>query len=91
MAHLISEVTRKARKSHYCMASVFVTEDPRDYEDFTKDEKRVVDRARENDFIIIIGDDYFTQFIRYGNSVYTFKAIPEMHEICIKYDLYPDD
>lgn len=89
MAQLISEIKPKARKQHDCMASEFIT----NYGDlrgltFTFPECRAIIKARENNWKIQKGEIYIRQACVMDGEIYTFKAIPEIHKICIKYDYY---
>ena len=94
MVELIAELRPKARKDHDCHACEFLN----GYYDFgLKDlvgiglsfsEWRQIIKAKNNKWKIKKGDIYLRQTVRY-DEISTFKAIPEIHEICIKHDLYP--
>lgn len=91
MARLIAQTEHVARKEHYCMASDFINEggNLRGYT-FTFSEWRAIIKARDNNWKIIPGQKYLKQFVSYEGSAYTFKAIPEIHAICLKYDYYQE-
>jgi hypothetical protein len=88
MPELISQTKPKARKSYNCEASQFLTIDGLPL-GLTFKELRAVVTARKNIWKILKGEIYLRQCCKDGD-VYTFRAIPEIHEICIKYDIYPE-
>lgn len=91
MATLISEQTPIAKKDYECMASLFLDGVGRpDFFDCISDYRAYI-KARNNGFKVRKGEKYIRQFCRdSGGDTYTFIAIPEIHEICLKYDLYLD-
>jgi hypothetical protein len=90
MVTVLSDSTPIARKEHNCDASLFITEGGRpDYFDCIDDYRAYI-RAKQNRFKIQIGEKYIRQSNVTDGDFYCFKAIAEMHRICIKYDLYPD-
>tara|TARA_R110000744_G_scaffold306152_7_gene414482 strand:+ start:688 stop:966 length:279 start_codon:yes stop_codon:yes gene_type:complete len=90
MSTLLKQTEPVARIPHDCMASDFIRESgnlrglP-----FTFSEWRAVLNARDNNWKIVKGQTYIRQNVAFEGTVYTFKAIPEIHAICIKYDFYP--
>ena len=92
---LLSQITPIARKEYDCMACEWLfnilTKDLRqlfnDYS-FTLSEKKAIIMARDNDYKIVKGQKYIRQCIKDGGNLSTFIAIPEMHEICWKHDIY---
>jgi hypothetical protein len=93
MTRLVHQSTPKARKNYWCDACgmietygslrQIITE-----HDFTLSERRALVRAWDNNRQIQKGDVYIRQFCVDGGDAYTFKSIPEIHAICIKYDIY---
>ena len=78
-----------ARKDYDCEASLFVREcNTVDFMTFA--ERRVIVKARKNGWRIKKGQRYVRQFNTYSGDTWTFRAIPEMHDICAKYDIYPE-
>jgi hypothetical protein len=77
-----------ARKDYECMASVLIR-DAGTYEYMTFKEKRECVKARQYSWHIRKGEQYIRQFNTDGSDAWTFTAIPAMHDICVKYDLYP--
>ena len=89
MTEVIFESTPVARKDHDCMASEwFLNSDVFDYLTFS--EKKIVVRQKRNGWKIRKGQQYIRQFNKGCGDVWVFKAIPEIHELCLKYDLYED-
>lgn len=89
MKTTIYDQTSVARKDYDCDACLFARDShPFDYMTFA--ERRVVVKARANGWKIKKGQKYVRQFNTDGSYTWTFRAIPEMHDICIKYEMYPD-
>lgn len=88
MIEVLSESTPKARKDHDCMACEFILNNGVDGMGFTRTELRVISKARKNGWKILKGDVYMRQNNKFDGELYTFKAIPEIAEICFKYDLF---
>lgn len=90
MSYMIRESTHTARKKHVCMASEWVyNSEVWKSEQLTLAELKAIVRARRNGWMIQPGQKYILQVMS-GDDFYIFKAIPEMHAICLKYDLYED-
>ncbi len=87
MCDLISEKILTARKDHDCMAYAWI-DNFCDLEDLTPDEKQLYLKAKENKGLIKKGEKYVRQCLNDGGRLFTFKAIPELHNICLKYDMY---
>jgi hypothetical protein len=87
MNTIIHESKQKARKNYPCDACNFLFEmDNADTLTFT--EKRAVVKARSNKNILK-GQEYVRQFnCDDSGNAWTFRAIPEIHEICMKLKLY---
>lgn len=82
---------KKARKVHYCMAFENIKESVLSYRrDFklTFSEWRQVIIMRDKHGLILKGESYYWQRNK-ADDIYTFKANKAMHDICVKYDLYP--
>ena len=82
----------KARKTYHCMASDWIVNGDL-YETFrccTWEEKKEIIRARRNNWRIQAGTKYLRQTMIWEGKMGTFRAIPAMHDICVKYDLYED-
>lgn len=89
MISVLTSGKKVARKKYDCSASEWLSNigDLRDYT-FTFYEWRQIIKARDNDWKISPGDLYLYQRNKYEGNFYTFRAIPEIHDICIKYDYY---
>ena len=84
---LLSESMPIARKEHNCNACDFAFEDITGY---TFDELRSLVTARRNKYKILKGQKYVKQNIKDTDGIRMYKAIPEIHDICVKYDLCDD-
>lgn len=85
---VLSELTPVARKKHRCMASEFILNYGINGFGYSFSELRSIAKARKNGYKIVKGQKYIRQNNICDNALYTFKAIPEMHEICLKYEHY---
>ena len=88
MITVLSESNPTARKEHSCMACDFILGYGVNGYVYTFAELRVIAKAKKNHFKIIKGQQYLKQINKYEGELYTFKAIPEMHQICIDHDHY---
>jgi len=87
---VLSESKPKARKQHDCNASLFITEGGKpDYFDCIQDYRDYIN-ARNKRFKIEVGDIYIRQSMVCDGDFHCAKSIPEMHLLCIKYELYGD-
>lgn len=80
-----------AKKDYDCMACEWIDHDLRDIiqsNNFTFTELRAIATAKENNWKILKGQRYGRQAMVSDGEFYLFKFIPEIHEICVKYDLY---
>ena len=87
----LSQSTPIARKEHLCNASWFFC----DYDiniirgaKYSFSEWRAIIKARNNNWKIQKGQKYLNQRNVQEGQIYTFKAIPEIHDLCVKHDLY---
>lgn len=87
MIEVLSDSTPKARKEYDCMACDWINESW-GYYNFTFSELRKIVNARKNGYKIKKGEVYINQRNIFDARFYTFRAIPEMHEICLKYNIY---
>lgn len=89
MITIIRESTPVARKPYHCDACDFINEALGAVTFEISDLRKIV-KARRSDWQIQPGQQYIRQFNTDGGITWTFRAIPEMHEICLKYNLYPE-
>ncbi len=90
MSELISESRPVSRRDRHCMASEWITNTGLMAGDLTYAERRQVVLARRNGWRIKTGEQYIKQFTKCCGDVGSFVAIPVMHAICLKYDIYED-
>lgn len=81
-----------ARKKYTCNACEWISEwigcrEPHDYK-FTYAELREIVKARRNAWCIVPGQEYIKQPQVYDGHFFVWRAIPAIHAICLKYDLY---
>lgn len=89
---LISKSFPIAKTSHECMACPWLFNNLIDYWcDLTFSEKRALVVARRQKEMILPGQMYVRQEVNKDGDKYTFTAIPEIHRICIRLDLYHND
>ena len=88
MIRVLSESTPIAAKDHECVACEFILANGIDGNGFTRPELRALSKAKSNKWKIVKGQKYIKQNNVGDDGFYTFKAIPELHEICLKYDMY---
>ena len=86
---VIQEKKPIARKKHDCHACRWIIE--RDGNrpqlgSFAHYRKWI--EARNNNFKIMPGEKYIRQTNKYEGVIYTWKAIPAIHQICSELDLY---
>lgn len=89
MITVIHESTPVARKQYRCDACERIIDAVNDGR-FTFAEYRKIVRAKRQGWQIQPGQKYVKQFNTDGRDVWTYRAIPEMHELCIEHDLFDD-
>lgn len=89
---LVQEKKPKANKDHECDSCLYASEFIQSNglpEKITFFEKRQLIIARRKSMKIKKGNIYLNQSVEYEGALHTFKAMPEIHAICLKYDFYP--
>ena len=90
LATLIREETPVARKEYRCQACDWIREDEITGEYYTYAELRKIVKARQEGWRIKKGEKYIKQILNNGGELYTYRARPEIHDICLKYDIFCD-
>lgn len=86
---ILSETTPVANKDHECDACEWLNNSGYANEgDLTEGEWKDYQLAESNGFKVKKGEKYVKQNNKFDGDIYTFKAIPAIHNICLKYDLY---
>ena len=88
MVRLISEKTPVSRREYYCMASDWLCAQGWDGMGFSRPELRAISKAQKNKWKIQKGEKYTRQCTDDHGEIGTFVAITDIHNICIKHDLY---
>lgn len=85
----IIETTHLARKDYECHAcKAFTTWGDIDDYELTDEENIIFKMARADDFKIKKGQKYVRQVFDSGDQLITYRAIPEIHQIAIKYKMF---
>ena len=86
---VIREEKPVACKDYICDSCMILIESlPYMSDSLTFNEKRAIVKARRNKWKIKKGQVYSKQVNKMDGEIYNFKSIPEIHEICLKHDLY---
>jgi hypothetical protein len=85
---VIRESNPTARKTHECMACIHILNNCIDGFGYTFAELRLIVKAKRNNYNIVKGQKYINQTNISDGEIYNFKAISEMHDLCLKHDLY---
>lgn len=88
---LLQHKIKVAKKEYNSDAYTFIDNCCDDFSMMSFSERRHIVEARRNKGRIFKGQKYLYQFIVEGGDTYSFRAIPELHEICIKYNIYPEN
>ena len=89
MTRLLRVTNPVARKDYPCMASEWICNGS-ELLDFTFSERKLIVKAYRNNWKIKKGERYTYQSMVCCGEFYVFKAITDLHFICIKYDIYED-
>ncbi len=89
MLQLIRESNPVAKKAYNCVACEYIREFlNQGY--FTISDYRKIVKAKRQGWKIQPGQRYVKQVQVDGRELITYRAIPEMDELCNLYDLWPD-
>lgn len=88
--NILTEEIRKANKEHHCLASYWWCNSNFGEGDVSPCDWKIIKSAEADRFKILKGENYLYQTFVYHGTIHTFKARLDMHNICCKYDLYPD-
>lgn len=85
---ILGESTPIAQKDYLCNASLFIDEGGKpDYFDCISDYRDYI-KAKNNRFKVKKGDRYLRQVFISDGDFCNVANIPEIHRLCIKYELY---
>lgn len=88
MVTVVSESRPTARKEHDCGACEYLLAGGVNGMGYSFSELREVAKAKRNNWEIVKGQTYVKQTNTFDGQIYTFKAIPGIHEICVNHNLY---
>lgn len=88
---LMTSEIRTARKSYPCGAYYWINRSNYGDADFSPQDCAILKAAEKDGFMILPGMKYMYQTSVDGDGWGEFRARLDMHEICRKYDLYPED
>lgn len=88
MIEVLSESKPIANKEHRCDACDRLLHYGYNGTGLTMKELRSVALAKRNNWKIAKGQQYIRQNNKCDGEIYTFKAIPEIHEICLRLEFY---
>ena len=88
MVTALSESEPVARKEHRCDACDWVLRHGWHGMGLTFSELRSIAKAKSNNWRIVKGQKYLRQTNIQDGELRTFKAIPEIHAICLAHDYY---
>ena len=88
MIQVIKETNPVARKDHYCDACTYLLEVGYNGIGLSFHEYRDIVKAKRNGYKIKKGSKYLNQFNTDGGDCWSFKAIYEIHRICVRLDIY---
>jgi hypothetical protein len=91
MSTLIKSEIRTARKHHPCGAFYWFDRSNYGPQDVDPDDWMLVERVRLAGARITPGMRYKHQTTVDGGEFAEFKCRLDMHDICLKYNLYPED
>lgn len=88
---LRERVIKRTKKIHICNACIWLKECALHEINFTFSEYRSIVKAKQNNWKIPIGGTCLYSVGIYENDFFSCYSIPEIHQICIKYEIYQDD
>lgn len=91
MSTLLSVETRTARKVYKCGAFYWFDRSNYGPQDTEPNDWALVERVRAEGGEIKPGMQYMRQVSVEGGEFSTFRCRLDMHDLCVKYDLYPED
>lgn len=86
------KTTPIARKDYHCQASEFVRDcwNDADISSLPQVEQDAFALAKLHNFRILKGERYIKQISIYDGSYGIFRGIPDMVDLCHKYELFPE-
>lgn len=87
---LKEKIIKKTRKVHYCNAWEWISNSDVYNIKMTPDERYSIIKAKKNNGKIEIGSSSLYQVGKYNGEFFYCHCIPELHEICLKYDIYQE-
>ena len=88
MITVLSQSTPTATKEHECDACEFILSAGVHGYGYSFSELRLIAKAKRQGYKIQKGQKYLKQKNICDGEIYTFKAMPEIHQICLDHDHY---
>lgn len=92
MVRLVKECVYKAKRDYHCDASDAVRELLScGHVGYTREEFEAISDAQSKGWRIKKGEKYIYQFIVDEHDSWSIRAIPAMHDLCVKFKLFDDE
>lgn len=91
MPEIIRESKPVARKHYPCEASHWINQASLADAEYEPDDLLLLSAAKADRYKILPGHKYVCQVQRVEGLIETFRARIDMHNICLKYELYPEE
>jgi hypothetical protein len=88
MVKVLSESEPVAKKAHDCDACTWVMNSGWNGMGLSFAELRSIAKAKRNKWRVVKGQKYLRQTNVQSGDIFTFKAIPAIHAICLAHDYY---
>jgi len=91
MSELIRESKPVARKHYPCEASHWICQASLADNEYEPDDLLLIEAARADKWKILPCSKYIYQVSRVDGELQVFRARQDMHNLCLKYELYPEE
>lgn len=88
---VLSSIIRTARKEHDCNGAYWIDRVSLSEDDYEQEDWQTVLKIRADNGKIKVGMKYLDTRMIFDGEPCTVRTRLDAHDICIKYELYPDD